>query len=129
VVVNADPGTAMAIRRAKRVSDFLAAECYAVTVQRSGDLSGLGPSERDAVERHLNFARNLHIEARILEGEDVAQTLVDFARRNQITQIFLARPRERSRFALLGRDLTQSIVRLGKDMQIVIVAERQPGVG
>jgi two-component system sensor histidine kinase KdpD len=128
VVVNADPGTAMVIRRAKRVSDFLGAECFAVTVQRNGDLNGLGSSEREAVERHLNFARNLHIEARILEGEDTAQTLVDFARRNQITQIFLARPRERTRLPLLGRDLSQSIVRLAKDMQIVIVAERGPGV-
>jgi len=50
----------------------LGAECFAVTVQPSGDLSGLPEADREAVERHLNFARNLHIEARILEGEDMA---------------------------------------------------------
>ena len=32
VSVTADPQTAMLIRRAKRVSDFLRAECFAVTV-------------------------------------------------------------------------------------------------
>jgi len=72
VLVTVNPKTAMAIRRAKRIGDFLGAECFAVTVQPSGDLSGLPEADREAVERHLNFARNLHIEARILEGEDMA---------------------------------------------------------
>src|ERR1051325_131360 len=41
VYVTADPQAAMVIRRAKRVSDFLRAECYAVAVQRAGDLGQL----------------------------------------------------------------------------------------
>jgi two-component system sensor histidine kinase KdpD len=65
VLVTARPETAMVIRRAKRVSDFLGAECFAVAVQPQGDLSGLAAADRDAIERHLNFARNLHIETRI----------------------------------------------------------------
>jgi len=85
VLITANPKTAMAIRRAKRIGDFLGAECFAVTVQPSGDLSGLAEADREAVERHLNFARNLHIETRILEGEDMASAVVDFGRRNQIT--------------------------------------------
>ena len=109
----------MLIRRAKRVSDFLSAECFAVAVQPTGDLSELSEKDREAMERHLNFARNLHIETRILEGTDVASALVDFARRNQITQIFLAQPRERVwipwlSWVLLSRDLVQRIVRLGQ---------------
>src|SRR5262249_2348995 len=92
VLVTSNPKTAMVIRRAKRVSDFLGAECLAISVQPSGDLSGLSETDREAVGRHLNFARSLHIETRILEGEDVASVLVDFAHRNQITQIFLTRP-------------------------------------
>jgi len=126
VLVTADPGSAMLIRRAKRVGDFLDAECFAVAVQPSGDLNGLPKGDREAIERHLNFARNLHIETRILEGEDVASAMVDFARRNQITQIFLARPRDRVWLPMFGRDLVQRIVGLAKDMQIVIVSEREP---
>ena len=68
----------------------------------------------------MNFARNLHIETRVLEGEDAAATLVDFARRNEITQIFLVRPPERRRFPLLSRNLIQKIVSLARDMQVVI---------
>jgi two-component system sensor histidine kinase KdpD len=126
VLVTADPKTAMVIRRAKRVSDFLGAECFAVSVQPTGDLSGLPAADREAVERHLNFARNLHIETRILEGDDVGSTLVDFGRRNQVTQIFLTRPRRKSWSAVLSRDAAQRVLGLAKDMLIVIVSDREP---
>jgi two-component system sensor histidine kinase KdpD len=125
VLITADPETAMVIRRAKRVGDFLQAECFAAAVHSSGDLRDLSDPDREALERHLNFARNLHIESRILEGDDVAAALVDFARRNQITQIFLARPRERSWPPLFDRDLVRKIVALARDMQVVIVSERE----
>ena len=49
VLVTAEPETAMLIRRAKRVSDFLGAECFAVTVQPSGTLNGLPPKSRAAI--------------------------------------------------------------------------------
>jgi len=125
VLVTANPKTAMVIRRAKRVSDFLGAECFAVAVQPPGDLSGLAAADREAIERHLNFARNLHIEARILQGDDVALTLVAFARRNQVTQIFLTRPRRRAWSLAFSRDPAQKVVSLAKDMLIVIVSDRE----
>jgi two-component system sensor histidine kinase KdpD len=126
VLVTPNPKTAMAIRRAKRVGDFLGAECFAITVQPSGDLSGLPEADRESVDRHLNFARNLHIETRILESEDVASAVVDFARRNQVTQIFVTRPRGWSSLPALSRDPVQRIIGLAKDMQIVIVSDREP---
>ena len=126
ILATADPKMAMLIRRAKRVSDFLGAECFAVAVQPSGDLSRMHESDREAVERHLNFSRNLRIETRILAGDDVAKTLVEFARCNKITQIFLARPRERPWILPWSERPLQRIVRLARDMQIVIVSERTP---
>ncbi len=125
-LITANPKTAMVIRRAKRVSDFLGAECFAVVVQPTGDLSGLTVSERETIERHLNFARNLHIETRILEGDDVAATLVDFGRRNEVTQIFLTRPSRKAWSPALSRDPAQKVIDLAKDMLIVIVSDREP---
>jgi two-component system sensor histidine kinase KdpD len=126
VLATADPKTAMLIRRAKRVSDFLGAECFAVAVQATGDLGGLPQADRDALEQHLNFARNLHIETRVLEGEDVAATIVDFGRRNQITQIYITRPGKRTVLPALSRDPAKRIVDAAKDMQVVIVSDREP---
>jgi two-component system sensor histidine kinase KdpD len=126
VLVTPNSDTAMVIRRAKRVGDVLGAECYAVAVEPSGDLARLPGADRQAIEKHLNFARQLHIETRILAGDDVAAALVDFARRNQITQIFLAHPRDHVWIPLLSRDLVERIVGIAKDMQIVVVSERAP---
>ena len=125
IYITADPLTAMLIRRGKRVADYLHADCFAVAVQPDADNHRMSPAEREALDRHLNFARNLHIETRVLEGDDVARTLVEFARRHQVTQIFLGRPRKAPRLHLFGGDLVQEVVRLARDMQVTIVAERQ----
>jgi two-component system sensor histidine kinase KdpD len=116
VLITADPKTAMVIRRVRRVSDYLGAECFAVAMQPSGE----------ATAKHLNFARNLHIETRILEGEDTASALLDFARRNAVTQIFVVRPTGHAWLPFLSRDPVQRILSHAKDLQLVIVSDREP---
>jgi two-component system sensor histidine kinase KdpD len=124
VYLTADPKTVMVTRRAKRVSDFLGAECFAVVVEPSDDGRGTG-QEREAIEKHLTFARNLRIEARILKGRRPSSLVVDFARHHQITQIFVMRPRGRA-WPLPPSDPVRQIIDQAKDMQIVIVSDREP---
>ena len=114
----------MLIRRGRRVADYLRAECFAVYVSETGDLSNLPSAEQEAVEQHLNFARNLQIETRVLQGQSAAAVVVDFARRERITQIFLMRPRGTRWKFLRNRSVPSQILRLAQDMQITIVAER-----
>jgi two-component system sensor histidine kinase KdpD len=125
IYLSADPKTAMVTRRAKRVSDFLGVECLAVAVQPPPTVND-ADAEREAIARHVNFARNLHIETHTLEGKDPASLLIDFARRNQITQIFVMRPRPAPMPPLLVRDPLQKLIGLATDMQIVIVSDRDP---
>ncbi len=124
ILVTSDPSTAMLIRRAKRVADYLHADCFAVAVSREADLGEMTTEDRDALERHMNFARNLHIEARLLRGDNVATTLVEFARLNGVTHLFLARPMRAQRAAALRRNVLQQVVHLARDMQVMIVADR-----
>jgi two-component system sensor histidine kinase KdpD len=122
--ITGEPTAAMLIRRGRRVADYLRAECFAIYISETGDLASLPLPERESIERHLNFARNLHIETRILQGQNAAAVLVDFARRERITQIFLIRPRT-SRWKLLrSGSMTSQILRLAQDMQVTVVAER-----
>ena len=107
------------------MADFLSADCFAICVPKDSDLHDLPTTERKALEKHLNFARNLQIETRVLQGEDVAKTLVDFARRHQVTQIFLLRPKLRSWPQVFARSLVQQVVRLAHDMQVTIAAGRR----
>ena len=126
VLVTADPKTVMAIRRARRVSDFLGADCFAVAVQDSRGIDGLPAQEREPIEKHLNFARSLHVETRVLEGDSAAAVVIDFARRNGITQIFVTRPHGSMRGLFSPPDTIHRIIAQAKDMQIVIVSDREP---
>jgi two-component system sensor histidine kinase KdpD len=124
IYLTPDPSTSMLIRRGRRRADYLGADCFAVSVSpHSSERHSTGGTE--AIEKHLNFARNLHVETRTLEGDDPAEAIVDFARRNQITQILLGRPKHHSWNRLLGKDLILQIVRKAKDIRVIIVAERQ----
>jgi len=124
LVVSAEPSSAALIRRGRRVADYLRAECLALYVSRSTDLRELTGDQRDALERHLNFARALQIETRILQGSDVAESIVTFARLHGVTQIFVAREQPSALRSWFASAFVQRIVHLARDMQVTIVADR-----
>jgi len=125
VYVTPDPSAAALVRRAKRAADFFHAECWAVAVCPGPGLEGLPEEARQTLEKHLNFARNLHLETRLLEGSDPAAELVRFARDRGVTQIYLGR--ELTQRALpFGQDLVKQVVRLARDVEVTIVAPRKP---
>jgi two-component system, OmpR family, sensor histidine kinase KdpD len=127
--ITSDPATAMLIRRGHRVAEYLRAECFAVYVSQISDLSVLPIHERDLIERHLDFARNLRIETRVLQSAHVSQGLVEFAHSQRITHLFLARPTARYMARFFGEKVISEVLRHAKDMQIIIVAKRGPQKG
>jgi two-component system sensor histidine kinase KdpD len=85
-----------------------------------------GPSEdREAVERHMNFARNLRIRTHVVEAADVPRAITEFARAQRITQIFMGRSRPPAWWQRFRYTVVQQVVRQARDMQITIVAERR----
>jgi two-component system sensor histidine kinase KdpD len=114
VFVTETEGASALVRRARRVADYLGAECYAVFVR-----------EGEYVERAVSLARTLHIEARELEGEDQAAALVEFARTHKVTHIFVARPKYAGLRGFTGQNLVHRIVRLAKEMEVIVVADRR----
>lgn len=125
IYVNADPSTAMLIRRGRRVADYLRADCFAIAVEPDSASKKLIPTQRESLEKHLDLARHLRIETRVVHAGPVADALVNFARLHQVTQIFLARSQQGPYVPVLGRSLVQQVVRLARDMQVTIVAQRR----
>jgi two-component system, OmpR family, sensor histidine kinase KdpD len=123
------PTTAMLIRRGRRVADYLHGNCTALFVHRTAQIVELPSDEREAVEKHLRFARSLQIETRVIAGTDIAQAVVEYARQHKVTQIFVARSQTGLRERLRGRNFVENIVRLAQDLQVTIVADRshRPG--
>jgi hypothetical protein len=60
----------------------------------------------------------------VLSRSDIAKTVVEFARRNQVTQIFAAQTQAGFRERLRGRNYAENIVRLIQDLQLTDVADR-----
>jgi two-component system sensor histidine kinase KdpD len=118
VCLTGSPSSAMLIRRGKRVADYLQADCLAIHVTRNGE-------DREDVERHMSFARNLRIDARIVEGEDIPRAIVDFAHRERVTQIFMGRSTPPPWWMPFQETVVQQVVRHALDVQITIVAERR----
>lgn len=129
IYLSDDPSTAMLIRRGKRVADVTHADCFAVFITETGDVTSLPQPKREAVERMLHFARNLHISTRVISSNDHAKALVEFAREQKARQIFLPRVNigggmERLR----GKSLVNQVVSMAADdMEVTIVAERRGG--
>jgi two-component system sensor histidine kinase KdpD len=123
-MIGPDPRSAALIRRGRRVADYLRAECMAVHVSRTPDLGHLSGPERERLERQLNFARGLQIETRVLVGEDVPETLVNFARLHGVTQIYVLRQKPTAIRSWFASALVQRIVNLARDMQVIVVADR-----
>ena len=124
LLIGADPSSAALIRRGRRVADNLRADCLAVYVSKKARFQDLTRAEQERLERHFNFARGLLIETRVLEGSDVAETVVNFARLHGVTQIFMSRARKRGVRWWFATALVQRIVNRARDMQVTIVADR-----
>lgn len=101
------PATAMLIRRGRRVADYLGAPCTAVYAEK----------DATALEPWLNFCRNLRIDAKPMDATEQARGVADYARREGITQVYVTRH---------APDVNR-LVKLARDMQIAIVAERVRG--
>jgi two-component system sensor histidine kinase KdpD len=98
------PSTAMLIRRARRVADYLGAPCTAVYAHK----------DATPLEPWLNFCRNLRIEVAGIGDPELPRGVAEHARRLGATQIYVTRH---------APDVNK-LVALAKDMQVTIVAER-----
>lgn len=119
-----EPSTAMLLRRARRVADYVRAECVAVQVHSQAEFSQLPANERQAIERHLRFAENLHIDAAVIHGKNRARTLVDYARENGFTQIFIAQDPNPPRRWFPGLAFEDQVVQQARDLEVTVVADR-----
>jgi two-component system sensor histidine kinase KdpD len=122
--ITPDPASAALIRRGRRMADYLRGDCVAVYVSETPDMRHLTAPERLSVERHLAFARGLHIDTDILQGTDIATAVVVYARLRGVTQIFVAREKPTALRSWFAAAFAQRLVNLARDMQVTVVADR-----
>ncbi|NCA10256.1 sensor histidine kinase KdpD [bacterium] len=87
--VHTDVESARVIRTAKRMATALDADWLAVSVDVTGAAAS-APSRRRVAE-HVRLAERLGAETATLAGQDVARTVVEFARSRNVTKILIGR--------------------------------------
>lgn len=131
------PHTRQVIRDAWRLAHGLHADLLAVSIEAEGYRAFIGKlvgllrygqearlqreMARRRLEEHARFAEDLGAEVIRACGRDIAHTLVDIARKRQVTQIVIGQP-ARSRFEELIRgSITNRLLRLSSDIDIHLV--------
>ena len=120
VCVNEHPSAAELMRRARRLADNLKASWTALYVESPRHLS-LSEVEKDRVADTLRLAQRLGAEAVTLPGRDIAQTVLDYARKNNVTQILIGKS-ERSRwFEILHGSVVRDLMRMSGAISVTAV--------
>ncbi len=114
------------VRRAKRLADLMSAPLLAITVERPG--STPDEAERRQRDDALRLAEQLGAETRTLVGADIADTVLRYARSENITQIVVARARPRPITGLFRPSLVRDMIRHSGDIAVHVIA-RAPGAG
>lgn len=91
------------LRVGSRIAGRLASDWYAVYVETPGEeLGRIKPEDHATLAENIAFAKELGAEAIKLKGRRVADTLIDFARREGITHVVFGQS-ARSRWDILLR--------------------------
>jgi two-component system sensor histidine kinase KdpD len=90
VCVGPSPTSAKLIRTAKRMAAAFGADWLAVAVEPHGATAATAVA-RQRVAQHLRLAERLGAETHTLIGDDVAQTILDFARSQNVARIVIGK--------------------------------------
>ncbi len=102
VCVGPSPTTPRVIRTARRMAAALNADWIATTVEPTAGAS-VNPHVREAIAQHLRLAERLGAQTTTLTGDDVADTVLDYARSRNVTKIIIGKTNDsRWKHLLLG---------------------------
>lgn len=90
VCVGPSPFSTQLIRRTKELAQTLKAPWVAVYVEVLH--KKISTEEREAVEKQLRFAESLGAETVVLQGTDISEEVLKFAREKNVTKIVLGKP-------------------------------------
>jgi two-component system, OmpR family, sensor histidine kinase KdpD len=126
VAVGPSPTSAYLIRWARRTANSQRAEFTAVHVNTGARVSA---SDSDKSEDNLAFARKLGAETLVVSGEDVAETVLETARRRGATMVVVGRSGLSAPGGLPGRiTVTDRIVREAGRIDVAIVQDTEAPV-
>lgn len=108
------------VRFAKRAAERRGAAWVAVTVETS-QAHALTDAEKNRIDAAMRLAAQLGGDSATLQGDNVADAVVGFARDRNCTQIVVGRARKAGWFGRVGKSVTESLIDKAGDFTVVLV--------
>ncbi|WP_026605830.1 sensor histidine kinase [Methylocapsa acidiphila] len=121
VLVDAAKAGNSVVRYAKRMADRLRGRWAAIHVETPAD-ARMSEAERDRVAQTLRLAQRLGAEAISIPGQDVADTVAEYARANNFAHIIIAKSERRFWRDFFRGTFSQKLIRIVGDVSVHVIA-------
>jgi two-component system sensor histidine kinase KdpD len=124
VCISPSPVSERLIRSARRLADELYAEWMAIYVE-TPQLTAMSPEKRERVARILRQAEELGAQTSVLGSPGsvatTAQTILDFARKNNVSKIIVGKPLRPRWHDILRGSMIDSLLRQSGEIDVYVV--------
>jgi len=124
-LVSGDALASSLVRAGRRLADMMDAPWVVAHVERPNQPAP-GPQSARWVSEALKLAEQLGGSSVVLTGDDLPGAVIDYARRNNVTQIVIGKSRERLWRTLTGRSLANALLRRSGGASLIFVSAGAP---
>ncbi len=126
VLVAGDTMAPALVRAGRRLVDLMTDAPWTVATVELSDRAAPSPDRGRRLAEALKLAEQLGASTLVLTGDDLPGAVLDYARRNNVTQIVLGKSRPQRLQRLLGRDLAQALLDRSGGAALHFVTEGAP---
>src|SRR6201996_2524165 len=120
VCVQGGPKATATVRHAKRLADQLRAPWTAIHVETTS-ASRATAAEQNSVVAALRLAQRLGAEPVLIPGQDVADSVIDYARANNVTHLIVGKSHRPAWRAFLVGSITQRLINRAGGINIHVI--------
>ena len=125
VAVSPSPTSERLVHSTRRLASQLNAEWFAVYVE-TPEHGSLSPAARAQVTRYLQLAQNLGARIRSLPGTSVADSIVQYAHKHNVTKIIAGKSLRPRWSELLRGSIVDQIIRRSRDIDVYVIIDPAP---
>jgi two-component system sensor histidine kinase KdpD len=126
VLVAGDAMAAALVRAGRRLSDLMMDAPWTVATVERPNRPTASPVAGRRVAEALKLAEQLGGSSVVLTGDDLPGAALDFARRNNVTQIVIGKSKESRWKVLVGKSLAQALLQRSGGAAVHFVTESAP---
>ncbi len=120
VCISSSPSAVKLINSAKRMATSLHASWFAVYVEQPKRLI-LPQTERNRALDNVRLAEHLGAQTFTLQGRNIAEEIISFARQRKITKIIVGKPKRSHWESIFLRSPVDQLVRMSKEIDVYVI--------